>query len=160
MRGLVPCAAATLVLGCYKYVPTTLSAVPDGANIRAVLSTDAQQDLRSRAGMNVELLEGKLLERNGEQVMISVRSVGASSTFDGNHTLYQVIDVPSQGVVRVDVRQVDRFRTYGLIGVAAGAAAFMVAQAFGGGEPGSPEPPNGEPPERIQGVLFRLPLRW
>ncbi|KPJ85410.1 MAG: hypothetical protein AMS18_16335 [Gemmatimonas sp. SG8_17] len=158
---LVLCAAATLLPGCYRYVPTTLSAVPDGSNIRALLSTEAQADLRSRVGMDVEVLEGKLLESNGEQVMLSVRSVPASNTLERTLPLYQMIDVSRRGVVRVDVRRVDKFRTYGLIGVAAGAAAFMVAQAFSDGEPGSPPPPNGDPPERIQGVLLRLPVwRW
>ncbi len=159
LPGLALCAAAALLLGCYKYVPATLSTVPTGSNIRAVLSTEAQADLRSRVGMDVDLLEGKLLESNDDEVWVSVRSVAASGMLDGTQPLYQRIDVPRQGVVRVDVRRLDRLRTYTLIGVAAGAAVFVAAQAFGEGGPG-PEPPNGGPSDRVQGVLLRLPLRW
>ena len=158
LRGLALSAGATLLLGCYKYVPTTLSAVPTGANIRALLSNEAQADLRSRVGLDVELLEGKLLENNGEQVMLSVRSVAAFSVLGSTQPLYQRVDVSRQGLVRVDVRQLDQVRTYGLIGLAAGATVLIAAQAFGEGEPGSSPPSNGDPPERIQGVLLRLPL--
>jgi hypothetical protein len=121
-----------------------------------VLSAEAQADLRGRVGLDVQLLEGKLLESNGEQVLVSVRSVAAFTALGGTQPLYQRVDVPRQGVVRVEVRQLDQFRTYGLIGVAAGAAVLIAAQAFGEGEPGSSPPPNGDPPERIQGVLLRL----
>jgi hypothetical protein len=147
-------------LGCYRYVPSTIEAVQTGAHVRAVLSTDAQEDLQSRAGIDLSTLEGKVVEENGDQVVLSVPTVKLASPY-GAQSLHQMIDVPRRGIVRVDVRKLDKLRTYGLIGIGAGVAAFITAQAFGEGDPASPDGTNGDPPEHIQGILFWVPvIRW
>lgn len=144
-------------LGCYRYVPSRVEALQAGDHVRAVLSTEAQEELQDRAGMDLSILEGKLLEDNGDQVVLSVPAVRLASSY-GAQSLHQRIDVPRSGIVRADVRELDKLRTYGLIGVAAGAAAFIAVQAFGEGEPHSPNPPNGDPPEHRYRFLFWVPV--
>lgn len=146
-------------LGCYRYVPTTMEAVQAGDHIRAVLSPEAQRDVRDRVGMDVSILEGKLLD-DGDQVVVSVPTVKLESAF-GAQSLHQNIDVPRREIARVDVRRLDKFRTYGLIGIGAGVITFATVKAFAGGEPGSPNGPSTDPPEHIHGVLFSVPvIRW
>jgi hypothetical protein len=159
-RWLVLSACLVTSAGCYRYVPTTIDAVTPGDKVRAVLSTEARDNLRSTLGMDVAELEGRLLENNGDAVLLSVPSVRLDNPY-GARTLHQNIDVPRQGIVRVDVREVDKFRTYGLIGIGVGAAVFITTRMFTEGEPGSPNGNGGEPPEHITGVLFRVPIiRW
>lgn len=147
-------------LGCYRYVPTTMEAVQAGDHVRAVLSPEAQRDLQDRVGMDLSILDGKLLEDNGDQVVVSVPTVKLESAF-GAQSLHQNIDVSRGQIARVDVRQLDKFRTYGLIGIGAGVIAVATVKAFAGGEPGSPNGPGTDPPEHIHGVVLKLPvIRW
>jgi len=146
-------------LGCYRYVPTTLDAVQAGDHVRAVLSPEAQRDLQDRVGIDVSILEGKLLD-DGDRVVVSMPTVKLASAF-GAQSLHQNIDVQRGQIARVDVRQLDKFRTFGLIGIGAGVITFATVKAFAGGEPGSPNGQNGDPPEHIHGVLFSVPvIRW
>jgi hypothetical protein len=160
LRWLTICALLATSVACYRYVPTTMEAVQAGDHVRAVLSAEAQQDLQDRAGLDLQILEGKLLE-DGDQVVVSVPTVKLESSF-GAQSLHENIDVPRRDIVRVDVRQLDRVRTYGLIGLGAGVVALVTVQAFGGdGGPGSPNGGGGEPPEHIQGFVLKLPvIRW
>ena len=107
------------------------------------------------------ILEGKLLEKNDRQLLLSVPSVKVESQY-GAQSLYQRVDLTRQGVVRLDVRRVDKFRTYGLIGIAAGAAALITTEVVSGGEPGGEDgggPP--PPPDHIVGAILRLTFfRW
>jgi len=152
------CVASSL--GCYKYVPTTIESVPVGAHVKAAISAEAQDDLRSRVGLDLPVLEGEVIEENGDKVLLSVKSAKVESEF-GARSLYQRVDVSRGSIVRVDVRQLDKPRTYGLIGAAAGVAALIVTQAFGESDPGSPNPPGNPPADHKQGFLFWVPvLRW
>ena len=95
LRQLVLGVSVATSLGCYKYVPTTMEAVPAGDHVRAVLSTEAQEDVRLRVGMHFTLLEGKLLEKDENQVLLSVPTVRAAGEY-GSQSLYQRIDLPRQ----------------------------------------------------------------
>ncbi len=156
MRVIVSAGIVAFSLGCYKYVPGTLETVPVGSGVRAMLSTPAQEELRSRTGINLSLLEGRLIE-NDERLIVSVKAAEGSRML-GNQDLYQRIDVPREGVVRVDVRRVDAARTAGLALVLTGAAAVVVSQAFKGGDPDKPQPPNGGPDDNIVGWVLRVPV--
>jgi len=152
--GLLATSAA-----CYRYVPTTMEAVQAGDHIRAMLSAEAQQDLQDRVGLDLRILDGQLLE-DGDQVVVSVPTVKLESSF-GAQSLHQNIDVPRRDIVRVDVRQLDKVRTYGLIGLGVGVVALVSVKAFGESGPGSPDGGGGVPPEHIQGVVLKLPvIRW
>ncbi len=146
---------ALVSLGCYKYAPATFETIPVGSDVRAMLSTTAQEELRDRTGMNTAEIEGELVEK-GDRVLISVKAAEGSRML-GNDDLYQWIDVPRQGVVRLDVRQVDAVRTGGLVAALAGASVVVLRQAFGGSDPDRPDP-GGGPDDSIVGWVLRFPI--
>jgi len=157
LRGLVLMASLVASVGCYEYVPTNFEAVPAGDRVRALLSTEAQQEVQQRTGTHYNVLEGRVLEKTGDQMLVSVATVKVAGEY-GSQSLYQRIDVDREEVVRVDVRQMDKFKTYGLAGLTAVAIAFIVQRAFAEGEPGSPvgNPPPGN--DNLRGALFQVSL--
>lgn len=147
-------------LGCYTYTPATLDAVPTGAKVRALLSSEAEVELRRRVGLEAGLVEGRLLERNVGSVLLSVRAAERSRV-PGTQSLYQRIDVARQDVLRVDVRRLDAPRTVVVAGGLTGAAVVALVLAIGEGKAGRPEVPNGGPQDSRQRFLLRLPVvRW
>ena len=160
LRWLVVVASLVASVGCYEYVPTNFEAVPAGDRVRALLSVNAQEDILQRTGTHYRVLEGKVLEKTDDQMLLSIPTVKVESEY-GSQSLYQRIDVARDGIVRVDIREMHKFKTYGLIGLAAGAATFIVSQAFVEGEPGRPD---GDPPTGIDnlrgGLLHVILFRW
>ena len=160
-RWLLLYAILATSMGCYQYVPTTMDAVPTGDHVRALLSTEGQQDVAQRMGRLYTVLEGKVLEKNADQLLLSIPTAKVASQF-GSESLYQRIDVSRQGIVRLDLRRLDKFRTYGLLGVATGVAAFIVVQSLGEGEPGSPSSGPPTPADHLlpDGLLRLTLFRW
>jgi hypothetical protein len=155
---MAACLAASI--GCYKYAPGNLDAVPAGTKVRAVLSIAAQEDVRSRVGIDARELEGQVVENNGDRLLLSVRTAQAPEQL-GAQSLYQHIDLRRDQVVRVDVRKLDLLPTAGLVGVIAGAAVIAAIEGFGDGDPDRPDPGNGGPVDSRQAVVIRLPIiRW
>jgi hypothetical protein len=144
-RALCACAAA-LSLGCYAYVPAPLDTLPVGSRVRALLSTETQVVLRDSLGLELRGLNGTLVGREDDRLLFQVRTASGSSAF-GSQPLHQRIAVSSQDVLRVEVRRVHGLKTGALVGAIA-AAAVLAVEAWGGGNPGTPAPPNGGPAER------------
>jgi hypothetical protein len=137
-----------------------MEAVPVGASVRALISAEAQGDLEASVGVNEARLEGRVLESNGERLLLSVKT-GVGAREFGSQTLYQRIDVGRQDVLRLDVRELDLHATGGLVALIAGGITFATLEIMRGGEPGNPEPPNNDPPERRQRYWLTLPvIRW
>jgi hypothetical protein len=145
--------AIVLSLGCYKYVPASMDAVPIGANVRAHLSTGSQIDLSSVLGSETRSVDAKLLDKNSQSVVLSVRS---SAPRPGYQTLYQHVDIPRRDVLRFEIRQTDVAKTVGLAGLIGGAAAWIVVRLFEGGEPGRPESPTTQPEENAQAWMLQM----
>ncbi len=159
LRWLVLICVA-MSLGCYKYTPATLDAVPTGAKVRALLSAEAERELRNRVGLDAGVVDGELLEKNEDSVLLSVRAARGSQTV-GTQSLYQRIDVARRNVLRVDVRTLDAPRTVVLAGGFTTAAVVALVLAIDKGNPARPEPPNGGPEDSRRRILVGVPIvRW
>jgi hypothetical protein len=148
-RALWSCAAC-LSLACYAYVPTSLDAVPAGTAVRAVLSTEAQLVLRDSLGLRQQTVQGTLAERDGDRVLLAIRAEGGDWRA-GSHALYQRVALAPRDVLQVEVKRLRRGRTVGLLVGIAAAATVVAIEAVARGNPGTPEPPGGGPPERLVG---------
>lgn len=146
--------------GCYTYAPATLETVPEGARVKALISTEAQLDLERRAGIEVRELEGELVERSGDRILLSVRVPPPPTGLSSGRPLHQRIDLAPRDVLRLDVRKIDGGRTALFAGAVAGFAAILVAIAVSASNPG--DPPNGgtPPPESVVGWLIGIPVRF
>jgi hypothetical protein len=138
--------AAIFVAGCYRYVPTSIEAVPVGARVRALISTETQLVLRDSLGLDLRGLNGTLVGRDDHRVLLQVRTALGSSAF-GAKPLYQRIAVSPQNVLRVDVRRVHGLKTGALVAALVAATTVLTIQAIKRGNPGTPGPPGGGPPE-------------
>lgn len=151
----VLCLGPLLVMsGCYKYVPATLESVPEGASVRAVISTEAQQRLWREARLELRELDGRLVEQEGERVLFEVRSARQGPA----RAVYQRVDLPRVDVLRVDVRRPDTPRTVALLGAAAAAATLVLVAALAEQNPGDTPPTNEPPPESRVWPLVRVPV--
>ncbi len=157
-RQILVAAALAVSPGCYKYTPSTIDTTPEGAKVQALLSTEGQIALRERLRVDLRTVEGELLELRGDTVLLAVQTTTVRDDF-GNASLYQRVDIPRSYILRIDQRQFDTPRTVGLIAVVAGAAVLVISQAFGEGNPGQIEPPDGGPDDRRAiWSLLRIPL--
>jgi hypothetical protein len=143
------CAALLAAGGCYAHRPAGLETVTVGTDIRALLATEARIGLEDRLRLRLEYLNGRLVERNGDSLLVEVRSLSAT---DGR-PLYQRIGVAQADVLRVDVKRLDKVRTIALAAGLATLAVLTVATGFwstgiGDGDGGGPNeaPPTGGGP--------------
>ena len=145
LRAVLVGTGTALTLGCYAYVPARLDVVPVGAEVRALLSTDAELALRDSLGVELRPLHGTLVDRQNDRLLLSVRTgVGARAL--GSQPLYQRIGVTPRDVVRVDIRRLQRSKTVAVALAIAGAAAFLAIEGIKVLRPGSPGG-GGGPPE-------------
>lgn len=149
-RAALGAMAAALSLGCYSYVPSTMNAVPVGARVRALLSTEAEVALHDSLGLELRSLNGTLVERQDSRLLFQVRTASGAAAF-GSRPLNQRIAVSEQDVLRVDVRRMSRLKTGALIAALVGAAAVVAIEGFGLLKPGTPQPPPTGPPEQVRG---------
>lgn len=150
-RGMAFGGVLVGLMACHTYVPATLESVPEGATVRALLSTEAQTRLAQRSGMNLREVNGTLLRKGPDRVLFEVRVPDAVDSFTGR-PLYQRLDVAPADVLRLDRRRVDGLRTGLLLGGAAGAVVVLTILALGDEDPGD-VPDGGTPPtERLTHV--------
>lgn len=160
LPSVVAWCATLSTAGCHRYAPATVETVPEGARVRVLLSSEAEGRVRERYGIRRATPEGTLVARNGDTLSLLFASVPASTTF-GTETLYQQVDLARADLLRVDVQQVDSFRTAVLVTAGVGAVTAIAVQVFRGGEPGSGNGDGTPPPESVRGWLILVPLlRW
>jgi hypothetical protein len=140
--------------GCYSYRPATLEAVPVGTDIRGLLGTEARITLEDRYGRRFDQLNGTLVERNGDSVLVETRSVSAA---DGR-ALHQRLAVAQSDMLRVDVKRFDKVRTIAFVGGVVTLATILFVKGFyshASGEDGGGGGPNEAPPAGDPGGPYR-----
>lgn len=150
---------AASLLGCYRFQPATIEAVPRGSTVRAVLAPVASERLRERHGIEGRTLSGTVMATNGETVSLWVASGPPPREF-GARPLYQQVDVARADVLRVDMRELDRGKTT-LAALGGAAAVVIVARGtiFGGG-PGNGTGTGGVPPESRRRWVLPVLVRF
>ncbi len=152
-------SAAALSLGCYTYVPVEIDQAPLQSEVRAVLSTAGEINLRERVGILGGRLEGELVERTADQLMIAVQTAGAFTSSTGEK-LVQRVDIPRADVLLVEVREPSTPKTVGLLAGAVGVVTTLAIVTFNADRnPGGGNLPPGDPDERIGVRLLPFLLR-
>ncbi|HXF94832.1 MAG TPA: hypothetical protein VNI61_01900 [Gemmatimonadales bacterium] len=150
------CAVALALTACYTYRPATIDTLPLGAEIRGLLATEARLTLEDSLGLGLADLRGTLVARSGDSLLVSIRSVDAGSTREGR-PLYQRVALARRDVLRVDVKRLDRRRTFAVAAIVAGAAAVLLIREFRS-NPGEPPCCGPPPPESPPAWGLRVPL--
>lgn len=153
-----------LSLGCYRYVPADTGSLRAGTEVRTRLSAAEAERIGELLQTNGRLLEGRLVEAEGDQLLLQV-PVAYTQVGSRPGALHQRVGIPRSEIVEVELKQLDRKKTGALIAasaIVAGAVLYSQLSAEGGGY-GTEEPGGGGVNEVVvPGVrLFSIPLgRW
>jgi hypothetical protein len=111
------------------------------------------ESLLGRADARV--LEGMFVQLNGDQVLLQVPAAARQAPGGGVETLHQRLSIPRDGLLEVELKQLNRSRTYGLIGFGVAAASYLAVSALNG-DRGSSGPPNGGGDPEFRIPIFRF----
>lgn len=150
-------AASLAASGCFTYIPSSPQEVAPGQPLRLRLSAEEAaryQDLRLA---NPRLLEGTLVSRSASELMVEA-SVGVNDATRGSRALVQQVSVPLSGILEVELKRLDGFKT-GLLVAGGGALLTAVIIRSGSGSGSEDTPPDDTPDaRRIPLIRFSLPL--
>jgi hypothetical protein len=124
-------AAAYALCGCYTYRPASLDDVPPNAHVRALLSAEELGRLGSVVPIASRYVEGELLERGTGEVLLLV-PVTSDVVGARVQTLHQRVRIPAAGILDLELKQLDRWKTTLVIGAGAAALGGIAVAAFSG----------------------------
>jgi len=130
--GMILIVLTIALSGCFKYVPADIQTVPVGARVRVQLTPAGLEASRTRSLIEGEAISGKLVERRGNSVVFSVRSVRGAEAGTGRGDLVQHVDVLQEHIGRLDLKEIDGTKTALLIGGGTGAIATAALLAMRG----------------------------
>lgn len=159
VRSVTRVALATLVCSaCYAYTPAALDEVAPQQDVRLSLSQAEAARLEPYRGSASRTLDGRVTEIGGDSLTVRVEAV---SQLRGVRveTLYQYLHVAHADVLDVELKKLDKGRTYLLTGAGVVAAAALVISRIGGNSGASGPNQGGGPFEAVVPVLtLRLPF--
>lgn len=162
MTGIVARRAGILLLcacsaGCYRYEVATLDRLAPETDVRARVSSDAAERLRAEIGGEGRVVEGRFLGLDGDRMLVEVPAVRELRGMRVE-TMHQRVDLAPADILEIEVKALDRGRTYLVVGAGVAAlAAVVIAQIIPGG--GSRPPEGGDPPAELRAPLgVRFPL--
>jgi len=143
--------------GCFAYIPSSPQEVVPGEGVRLRLTAEEATRYLDLRLASPRVMEGTLLDRTGTELVLEA-SIGSNDPTRGTRALVQRVSVPLTGIVDVERKKLDTFRT-GLLAGAGGvlAGAFIFRQLSGSGS--DPEdPPDTPEARRIPLIRFAIPL--
>ena len=102
------------------------------------------------------MVDGSLVERNGDTMVLEVATTSAVGVGSAAQTLHQRVALAPSDVTEVETRTLNRTRTSAVVGAIVVAAAALAVNYLHD-DPGMDRPPTGSPPEnRIPLIRFRF----
>ncbi len=151
--------AVALTCGCYTYRTTPIEAAPVGTSVRARLSPDEAARVSEVLGREDRTVEGEVMERTADGDLVLRVSSGTASDASAFGATHQVMRLPHAGLQELEVRQLDRPRTVGVVAIAAAAIAVAAATAFHAQtQPDQGPGRGGTNSVRVPLIGFRLPF--
>lgn len=122
MRGfvvtLLPFAAA-----CYRYAPVDTHALQPGMSVRARVTGATAEQIEPLLGMSdARLLNGRIITADADALIVEVPAVYRAEIGSSIQTLHQRVTIPRSGLLEMETRTLDRFKTT----IVAGAAAAVL----------------------------------
>jgi hypothetical protein len=135
-------SAFLLLPGCYHFVPAQLDAVPTGAELRGRLAPEGSARLEGIVPSNGRVVEGRLIERDEQQILLLIPTARTQTGYQ-LETLRQAVAIPRNHLYEVELKQLDRTRTYGMAALAGAVVAAVVIRAITRGSESSGGTPGG-----------------
>jgi len=138
-------AAASLLSGCYTYVPVTPATAPVGKDVRAELTDSGVVVLAPQLGPGVYQVDGRLVTRSDRDLVLSVESVVSRRNEMEQLWNGEQVTLPPSVIGRLQQRKLSTARSalvgLGALGVLVGLyVAFDASGGGGGGRGGPPSP--------------------
>lgn len=150
--GMTLCLAAG---GCYSYRPIDVSDVRSEMEVRARLSTSQAEELSEALPLEDRLLEGTVVDNSSMELTLLV-PVAHTSRSGRVETLSQRLGIPWSGILEVELKQLDRWRTGILSATGALFVGFVLYKTLGEGS--SSETPGGGPGPQEALIPIRPPV--
>ncbi|MES3033320.1 MAG: hypothetical protein V4813_04920 [Gemmatimonadota bacterium] len=137
--------AALVLSGCYAFIPTTSTTIPETTPVTVSLTLGGTVALQQVLGQNVNEVEGTVLRSTPDSLVVAVENTYTTTRqkFASSGT---TASIPRPYIDQVKVRTFSRKRTVLMVvgGIAVGAGAAAAVGAGGGsgnGGGGQPPPP-------------------
>jgi hypothetical protein len=132
IRGAVAGLAAPAIAACYTYTVQPIDRIPVGAAVRARISGSEADRLGHELGRDPgRLVEGEVLEKPDTGLLLSVPSVLDAQ--DGSvRRLHQRLVLSRSGILELEVRRLDTWKTAGVMAVAAAVLGYVAVRQFQG----------------------------
>src|SRR5262245_51528774 len=143
---------AAVTTACYTYRPVELTQLPAGTSVRARISAQEAERVEPLIGkQDARVLEGVVVQADTTSLLLQVPTTTLGPTYGRSEVLHQRLSVPRAGVIEVELKQLNRTRTYGLIGLGIAGAVVLAVDALTG-DRGMEGPPGGggDPEFRFQ----------
>jgi hypothetical protein len=143
--------------GCFVYLPSSPQEVSLGEGVRLHLTADEAAKYVDLRLASPRVMDGTVVDRTADELVVDT-PVSASDRTRGTQTLVQRVSVPLTGIVDVEEKKLDTFRTSLLTGggiTVAALALFHHAIGIGGSKPEPTEEPEAR---RIPLIRFAIPL--
>ena len=134
--------AGPLAAGCYSYTAAQPTSIAPGVTVRARITPAAGERVAPLLGTTPRSLTGKLISDLRDTLIIEVPAVMAAEVGSTVQTLHQRVSIPRSEIVFLEIRELNRARTYGLFGGAALILGWALIDVLKG-EPGSEQIPGG-----------------
>jgi hypothetical protein len=134
-----------MVAGCFAYRSAEPAALQPGQTVRLTLTSSGTQEITQQVGPRVQVLDGRVIAARDSALAVSVtqltRALAGEEFWPGDSVI-----VPVRGLSGLEVRQLDRKRTWLAVGGTAVAIVVLrrviqEAGIFGGGVS---RPPSGQ----------------
>jgi hypothetical protein len=143
---------------CYSYVAADIPEVSPQQTVRVRLMPAEAGRLSEYVRAESRTMDGTFLQEEADSVMMEVASF---SELQGSRvqTFRQRVNVARTGILDVELKQLDRPKTYLVTGLAAAVAIFIAVDKLAGDD-GSPanRPIPGPSDDRVSRFLFRFPV--
>lgn len=114
---------------CHAYRPGTLSELNTGDRVRTLLTQDQHEAFEEHLLGGDRLLEGTVLETNPGGILLEVPVVTVAEGIRVE-SYSQRLRIPVEGLADVEIRSLDRPRSYALAGIIGAAVGTIIWDQF------------------------------
>ena len=128
---LVAGAALSLNTACYTYMPVMGGVAPVGRDAMIELTSEGSTTMQPVLGPRIHRIEGRVTSAETDgAAFVSVESLTSRDGLSIPFTSREAIRVPRDAVVRYNVREIDRKKSWLAGGLVGGAFAIVVVTAL------------------------------
>ena len=142
--------------GCYTFEPVGIVDLQPEMQVRARLSAVQAADVADLIPAEDRLIEGTVIDNDLQRLLLLVPVANANrrGRFE---TLNQRLELPHDGLLEVELRKLDRWRTGALTAAGAFVIGYVLYKTLGGGSSGNTPGGGGGGPQDSW-IPFGIPI--